>query len=370
MKKWIAFLCAAAVMTGALAGCGAQSQQSSENGTTEQAATDASGDLSGLSDKFGAAVKQNEFEGVAYAAQNGEKLFESESGQGYNAETVYHIASLSKQFTAAAVLLLEEEGRLSVDDTLDKYFPDYSGGDTVKLHHLLCMRSGIADYTDAMLEGAYVPESIGVTADNSADENRAAMETWILENTTPAPDLNFTYSNTNYFLLAEVIEKVSGESYEDYINEKIISPLGMNSTGFGDTWNKTDLTVASGMGETKYAFVTYPAAAYGSGDMMSTAKDLTIWANEFINGKNKVLSDSIITKMTANYENAGYGYGVMLDENHGIVHHAGNLPPFTTYLSVDRETGFVLVLLDNAEDTSEKDVMQQMNKDYYAAKSA
>ena len=196
------------------------------------------------------------------------------------------------------------------------------------------------------------------------------METWILENTTPAPDLNFTYSNTNYFLLAEVIEKVSGESYEDYINEKIISPLGMNSTGFGDTWNKTDLTVASGMGETKYAFVTYPAAAYGSGDMMSTAKDLTIWANEFINGKNKVLSDSIITKMTANYENAGYGYGVMLDENHGIVHHAGNLPPFTTYLSVDRETGFVLVLLDNAEDTSEKDVMQQMNKDYYAAKSA
>ena len=105
MKKWIAFLCAAAVMTGALAGCGAQSQQSSENGTTEQAATDASGDLSGLSDKFGAAVKQNEFEGVAYAAQNGEKLFESESGQGYNADTVYHIASLSKQFTAAAILM-------------------------------------------------------------------------------------------------------------------------------------------------------------------------------------------------------------------------------------------------------------------------
>lgn len=372
MKKGIALLCAAAMLTGVLAGCGGQTQSASETAAATQAAdeTEPSAGNSSLAEKFGDAVKQNEFEGMAYAALNGEKLFESESVQGYNSGTVYHIASLSKQFTAAAVLLLEEEGKLSVDDTLDKYFPDYRDGGKVKLHHLLCMRSGIKNYTDAVLDGSLVPENEGVTADNSVEENRAAMEKWILENTSPAPDLNFEYSNTNYFLLAEIVEKVSGKSYGDYITEKIINPLGMKSTGFGDTWNRDDLTVAGGFGDSGYRFVAYPAAAYGSGDMMSTAEDLTIWANEFIKGKNKVLSDAVLAKMTENYENAGYGYGVMLDDNHGIVNHAGSLPPFTTYLAVDPAAGFVLVLFDNAEDTSEKDVTQQMLKDYYTARLA
>lgn len=303
------------------------------------------------------------YSGVAYAEYGGEVILNY--GTQYNSKTVYRIASVSKQFTAAAILKLCEQGKMSVDDTLDRYFPEYNGAETVKVHHLLSMRSGITDYVYAAMNGN-VP-SDGLSADAPAEQNRKAIESWIFENTYPAPDISYSYSNTNFFMLGEIIEQVSGMPYEDFITESLLKPLNMNSTGFQDTWSRTDLELASGYGSGEYGYYEYNAMRYACGDMMSTAEDLAIWAKEFISGENKVLSDNIVAQMTTNYEYAGYGYGMMIDDNHHAVYHIGSITPYHSILAVFPEQRLVLVLLDNRETENPDGAYRELIKTAYNA---
>lgn len=307
-----------------------------------------------LSDTIG----EYDFHGVAYAVYGGNVVLNY--GNNFNSNTVFRIASVSKQFTAAAVLKLCEQGKLSVDDSLDKFFPEYNGAANATVHHLLAMRSGITDYVIASQDAD--ANSSEVSAANSAKTNRDAIRSWIFQNTYPAPDISYSYSNTNYFLLAEIIEQVSGMSYEDYITENFLKPLGMNSTGFQDTWNRTDLELAYGYGDGAYGFYEYNGARFGCGDMMSTAEDLAKWAGELVSGSNTVLSDNIISQMTQNYESAGYGYGLMINENYNTVYHPGDLPPYKSVLSVCRDNGLIIIMMDNIEGTNLQEVYKELLK--------
>ncbi|MEE3052288.1 MAG: serine hydrolase, partial [Planctomycetota bacterium] len=137
-------------------------------------------------------------------------------------DTPFRIGSVTKQFTSAAILKLQEEGKLSVSDRLANFFPGFPRGGEVTLHHLLSHTSGIHSYTSApgFLKGVTKPV-------------KAAR---LVEQITKAPfdfgpGERFKYSNSGYFLLGGIVEKVSGRSYAEYLEEKFFRPLGMKNTG-------------------------------------------------------------------------------------------------------------------------------------------
>lgn len=274
------------------------------------------------------------FKGVAYVTKNGSAVYSSG-----DINSPYRVASVSKQFTSAAVLMLYEEGKLDINSTIDKYFPEYAHGGEITISQLMNMCSGIPDYITLADAGAeYAESAYGISTENTSEQNREIIKSLIF-----AQDLLFTpgsenyYCNTNYLLLAEIVTQVSGTPYESFITERMFKPLGMNSTGFGDTWSGE--VTGDDIGD----WYKYKGLCYGCADMISTAADLEKWGEEFI--VNKLLSDNIITLMTTDYL-GGYGYGITPDMGDGFVYHDGNLPPYCSTLSVNRSKGLVLVLLD------------------------
>ncbi len=269
------------------------------------------------------------FAGAVTAVKDGETIYTS----GDNCGDIYHVCSVSKQFTAAAVLMLYEEGRLDVNDTLDKYFPEYPHGAEITIHHLLSMSSGIPDH----LVTAY--DSF-VSAANDSVTNRAAIKQWIFAQELDfAPGTAYTYCSANYFLLAEIIGQVTGASYEQFISQRILDPLGMTMTGFGDSWSKGGNIVGDGS-----AWFACKGLCSGSADMMSCASDLEKWGRELL--EHRVVSANVFQMMsTPNAPSYSYGYG-MLPGNDGFVFHDGNLPPYCSTVCVSADHDFVLVLLN------------------------
>ena len=273
------------------------------------------------------------FAGVAYAEKNGAEAYSSGDVSG----TFYHVCSVSKQFTAAAVLILNEEGKLGLDDAMSKYFPEMTCG-SVTVHQLLCMSSGIPDYLTAGLYGG----DIGVSEYQSAEQNRAAILGWIeAQGEMFSPGSEYYYCNTNYFLLAEIIEKVSGMPYEQFIRQRILDPLGMTSTGFGDTWDGAVVS-AGGYGDP----FGYKGLCRGCADMISNAVDLAKWGRELC--RHELISGSVAELMTTGYiadGSSSYGYGLVVGGN-DFVYHDGNISPYCSTLCVSPSRNFVLVLLD------------------------
>ena len=302
-----------------------------QSGKTNSADSELAGYVQGSIDEFS-------YEGVAYLTENGAVTYST----GGDINDLYRIASVSKQFTAAAVLTLYEEGKLDINSSIEQYFPEYSHAGEITIHQLMCMRSGIPDYM-VMADGIVSPEeTYGISADNSAQANSAIIKNWIFDRSLLfTPGSQNYYCNTNYLLLGEIVTQVSGMPYEEYIEQKFLAPLGMTSTGFGDTWNGGSVVEKEGE---DYKWFRYKGICCGCADMISNAVDLEKWGQEFID--NKVLPDNVVSLMIK--DNGGYGYGVIPDES-GFIYHEGNLPPYKAALGVNKERGLVLVMLDCGE---------------------
>ena len=300
---------------------------------------------SSLKDMIAQKGSDTGYTGVIYATQNGKQVY-----AGGEINSVYRVASVSKQFTAAAVLTLSEEGKLNINDTLDRFFPSYAHGAEVTVNHLLHMRSGIPDYVDIGFDGHIVANTadtltMDAALSNSAEKNRAEILNWILaQDLDFTPDSQYWYCNSNYFLLAEIITQVSGMGYESFIEQRFLTPLQMNQTGFADTWNNQTAVVDA---DPSAVWLDCKGICYGCGDMVSNAVDLTKWASEFIH--NTVLSDNVVALMMEPREK--YGCGLIIDDN-GFVYHEGDLPPYRSALCVSKSGGFVLAMLDCQQGTS------------------
>lgn len=327
---------------------GLSSQTSAPTATTAAEAAEDSGaaalregaEASGAADssETGGIIAQKvsdyAFTGVVLATQNGQTAYSSG-----DRSALYHVCSVSKQFTAAAVLILQEEGKLDISSTINLYYPEYAHGGEITISQLLSMNSGIPDYIDLAEDGTVFAN--GVSAENTSEQNRAAIKQAVFSRELLfTPGEKYYYCNTNYLLLAEIVTAVSGIPYEDFIRQRMLEPMGMTSTGFGDTRNGCNIT---GEGSYGYDWFRYKGCCYGCGDMISNAADLEKWGHEYID--NKVLSDSIISQMTADHS-GGYGYGMIPDSGNGFVYHDGNLPPYCSTLSVSRGQKIVLVMLD------------------------
>lgn len=226
-------------------------------------------------------------------------------------ETKFRIGSITKQFTAAAILQLCEKGIINLKDTLDKYIPDYPDGNKVTIHHLLTHSSGIFDHTNTEDFESKVRKRYSVI--DLVDEIKQLP--YIFE-----PGTKFTYSNSGYVLLGYIIEKATEESYGQYIDKNIFKRLSMNNSGYDD-YKKIIKGRANGydfQGEEKllvncdFLDMSIP---YSAGALYSTVEDLYIWDSKLTKGEiisknsaNQMLSKEIKTK------NFYYGYGFYLKE--------------------------------------------------------
>ena len=283
-------------------------------------------------------LKGMDFKGVVYAEKNGKTavVFADntlENGGAVTSDTVVPIGSVSKQFCAAAILLLQEQGKLSLDDTLDKYYPEYTAAASVTLQQLLSMRSGIPDISEEILNTV-------VSADNTEEQNNAKLREYFFSRPLIfEPGSAYTYSNTNFMLLGNIAEKVSGMKYIDFLRENIFTPLGMTHTGSID---EMTAGAAWAQGVVYRNIDLQPGVTKGAGDLLSNGKDIALFLNELSSGK--IISAESFEAMTTDYNDGeGYGYGIRCDFFGGIG-HPGSIGKFVSADVIDTEENIVVFL--------------------------
>jgi len=265
-------------------------------------------------------------------------------------ETKFRIGSITKQFTAAAILKLQEDGLLSVDDPLSKFISDYPRGDEVTIHHLLTHISGIHSYTSKT--GFFETVTVEVKPEDLIDSFKN-------DDFDFDPGEKWLYNNSGYFLLGYIVEKVSGKSYGDYMKEQFFDPLEMKDTGVHH-WSLILEHEATGYsyegGKLKKALDWDMSRAGGAGALYSTVGDLYRWNEAIFNGR--VLGESSLeaaftpVKLNDGSEAASkYGYGWMMSEPRGMkeIAHGGGLHGFSTALARYPKQNFTVVVLTNSQ---------------------
>ena len=282
--------------------------------------------------------------------QAGYGLANVELGVPITPDTVFRVGSVTKQFTAAAIMLLQQRGALSVDDHINDYLPDYpTHGHHITIEHLLTHTSGIMSYTS-------IPGYFGnpVRADLSTEE---LVDVFAGKPMDFAPGDKWNYNNSGYVLLGAIIEAVSGQSYEDFIAENITLPLGLDDTYYGGP--KLIPNRASGytlddddnIVNAAFLSMTQPHAA---GSLLSTTGDLAKWHKALTGGE--FIHDGSYSRMTTPIElNDGetfpYGYGLGLGTLRGreMISHGGGINGFTCYsLWLPEQDIYVAVLTNGA----------------------
>ena len=270
----------------------------------------------------------------------------------FTINTKSRIGSVTKQFTASAILKLQEEGKLSVNDKLSKFIPDFPRGDEVTIHHLLTHTSGIQSYTDK-------PHFLqSVTTEAKPEE---VIESFKNDKFNFNPGEKWSYNNSGYFLLGYIVEKISGKSFDEYLKNTFFEPLGMKNTGIH---NSKQILENEARGYSyDYESKRFQKAvdwdmsrAGGAGAMYSTVGDLYLWNEGIFNGKvlSKHSLDLAFTPVKLNdgteAETGGkYGYGWMISENRGLrmLWHGGGVEGFHTDLRRYPDINATVVVLQN-----------------------
>lgn len=280
------------------------------------------------------------FEGEVYVTEHNKPIYKN--GINYadkkkkiknNEYTIFRVASITKQFTAAAILLLQERGKLSVKDTLVKYFPEYKSGSKVTLENVLRMQGGLPDYMNYYNNVASFFSDYEKALKSSSKDNRK-----VIQNNFMGDPMLFTqgnsykYSNSGYMLLGEIVEKVSGTTYEDFIQKEIFDKLGMKYSGFIEDLDDKADNVAQPYNYKKGNLDVFKikGAAFACGNIYSNAVDLTKWADGLRNYK--ILNKNSLKEMLYDKKKIGYGYGLFLLKGGKVAFHTGNLAPYNSII--------------------------------------
>lgn len=323
---------------------------------------------SDISKNFDAIITDNKFRGTVYVKIGnaleyiGTNGFSDKDRHTKNStDTCFRIASLTKQFTAVAVMQLVEEGKLSLDDTIDKYFPSYKYGKKITVKNLLTMTAGIKDYINKDGDTntyAYNESQIEykVSAENSAKKNKKAVMDWILDQELNfEPDEKYMYSNSAYFLLGDIIEQVSETSYEKYIKENILKPSGMMNTGFGST----DKLAVGYQDIYDNAWTLYPGVGYSATGLISNVPDLLKWVDALCT--NKLISEKSFKEMTTPYK-GNYGYGFVVSNDSNMISHTGKIDKYNAVLAFTKDENQIYIALSNYSNSSPINLFNNIQK--------
>ncbi|HXB75385.1 MAG TPA: serine hydrolase [Candidatus Acidoferrales bacterium] len=295
-------------------------------------------------------VANKTFMGSVLVARGGEVLFSKGYGSA-NLEwnipnspaTKFRLGSVTKQFTAASILLLEERGKLKTDDPVKKLMPDAPAAwDKITIFHLLTHTSGIPNFTgfpdyQSLEPFAATPEKLVARfRDKPLDFQ---------------PGEKWSYSNSGYVLLGYLLEKASGETYEKFVQANIFGPLGMKDSGY-DSNSAVIPRRAAGYapgpgkdGPVNAGFV-HMSIPFSAGAPYSTTEDLLRWEQGLFGGK--VLSPAALAKMTTPYkEDYACGVGVHTVSGHKSIDHGGGIEGFNTFLAYYPEDTLTVVALAN-----------------------
>lgn len=299
-----------------------------------------------------AAAKLNRFNGNVLVAQNGKIVLQKSYGYKNfasfslnDSNTIFQVASITKQFTAALILKLQEEGKLSVKDKLSKYFPELRWAGDITLENLLTHTSGIYNYTND------IDAADSAIVCNPVDK-QLVLDIMGKHNLEFKPGSQFRYDNSGYYLLGWIIEKLTGIAYEQNVRSLIFAPLQMNHSIF-DFRNPPDTNIATGYQVVNDSVQKIASAwrwdstvSYAAGGIWSTTGDMYKWAEAM--AAEKILSPSSWQAMET--EHLGqYGYGLFIDTLYGerALHHGGGIPGFSADFCYFPGKAAIIILLTN-----------------------
>ena len=311
-----------------------------------------------LSEKIVATLKQSGAASVSIAVvKDGELVFAKAFGmaniagnRAADVNTRYAVGSISKQFTATAILLLAEQGKLSLDDKVSKYFPDLTRAGEVSIRQLLSHTSGYEDYAP---QDYIIPEWTKPTTP------QAILDRWAKKLLNFDPGTRWQYSNTNYVLAGEIFENVSGRPLVEFLREKIFGPLDMRSAGDCAAPSATDA-----IAYTRYALgPARPAAReasgwyFAAGELCMTPSDLARWDIAFL--QKRILPAGSYHEITgevrlANGDFTHYALGLETGDMRGIptIYHGGEVSGFLALNTVFPTRNGAIVTLSNEDGIS------------------
>jgi D-alanyl-D-alanine carboxypeptidase len=264
----------------------------------------------------------------------------------------YGIGSISKQFTAACVLILQQEGKLKLDDPVSRYIPGLTRGNDVTIRQLLSHTSGYQDFWPQ----DYVPPAM-----EKAITPQAILDHWAKQPLDFEPGTRWQYSNTNFEIAALIVEKVSGTPFYQFVRTRILDPLAITSAVDFDAKGPSAVQPVGymryGLGPLRPATPTGPGWMYGAGELAMTASDLAKWDIAMIDQSllepesYRAMETSVLLK---NGTSTNYGLGVDVDMSggHRMIEHSGEVAGFTAENIVYPDDSAAVIVLTNQDAAS------------------
>ena len=288
--------------------------------------------------------------------RKGYGMADMELGVRVEPDMVFRLGSITKQFTAASILLLAEQGKLSLSDDLTKFFPDYpTKGRAITVEHLLTHTSGIRSYTSIPAWRTMWRKDMKVAE---------LVELFKNEPMDFAPGEQWAYNNSGYILLGAIIEKLSGQTYEQFVEKNIFEPLGMKNSFYGSATRLIPRRVPGytktregAIANAEYLSMTQP---YAAGSLLSTVDDLARWDAALYT--ERVMKQASLQKAFTPYllkggVPTGYGYGWMRMQYEGrsVIEHGGGIHGFSTSaIRVPEDRVFVAILTNRDYQTPDE----------------
>jgi len=259
----------------------------------------------------------------------------------------FRLGSITKQFTAVGILMLQQDGLLKVSDNINAYLPDYpTHGEAITIAQLLQHTSGIPNYTsfpgfmDTMRTDLTIPDLLDVFKDKPLDFK---------------PGSKWNYSNSAYVVLGALIEKLSGTSYADFVSKRIFTPLGMTNSHYG-----SNVTVipnrARGYQRTEQGFTNAPfismSLPHAAGSLLASSEDMLKWHKGLLSGAllpRDVLKAAWTSGVLTSGDETGYGFGwnTGVYEGSNVYVHGGGIPGFNTYGAILPADDIYVIILSN-----------------------
>lgn len=272
----------------------------------------------------------NEPGGVFLVAKNGNPIYRKAFGEAnlelgvpMKTDNVFQIGSMTKQFTAVAIMMLEERGKLNVNDPISKYIIDFPNGKNITIHHLLTHTSGIKDFTKMRSIMSIAKKDV---------KPKELVDFFKDEAVNFKPGEQFSYNNSGYVVLGYIIEIVSGKTYEDFIEQNIFDKVGMKNSRYASDRDIVKNRAYGYHNRGAYSNKMYISLSipYASGSLMSTLDDMLKWQNAI--NDNSLIPEVSKKKVFTNYtlnngEHINYGYGWHLKNIDGVPtrEHGGSI---------------------------------------------
>lgn len=321
-----------------------------------------------LDEYLTAATRHHRFNGTVLVAKQGSVLLKK--GYGWrnassqipnDSNSIYQLGSITKTFTAAAILQLQEEKKISVTDKVSQYLPNYPNGNQITIEQLFAHTSGIYDYKGVL----YSKDSLEFTQPVSKER---VLSTFRDKPLRHKPGHEVAYTNSGYFLLGLIIEKITQQPFETVVRKRFIEPLHLTRTGFdfinlkrpekttGYTYWKDSVLVAVRPLDS--------TAAYSAGGMYSSVGDLYRWAQAFLSNKLINSTSQRLAFTAIKPGNWSYGWGINTFGNRKkLLFQNGNLPGFATFAVLIPADNTVLIMLANVDDASDATTLEPLLKD-------